>query len=441
MKQMHRIKHVIVIMQENRSFDNYFGTYPGADGFPTKDGHFTECSPDPARGTCVYPHFDSSLIDGGGPHTVHAAFVDMNGGKMNGFMKEAEVGTKGCLKHLHVDAPACDANSVPDVMGYHDARQLPNYWTWAHDFVLQDHMFEPNYGWSLPAHLFMVSAWSARCHDPDNPMTCHTALQHPAYPDHTWHGMPPYGWTDLTYLLYTHHVSWRYYLEQGYEPDCANGEMFCKGVKQTVGTPEIWNPLAGFVDVHQDHQLGNIVPADQFFSDARNGRLPAVSWVVPNQKHSDHPPANIKTGQAWVTSLVDSVMRGPDWNSSAIFIAWDDWGGFYDNVVPPKVDSMGYGLRVAAFMISPYARQGYIDHQILSFDAYLKFIEEDFLGGQMLNPKTDGRPDSRPDVREAEPILGNLLSEFDFNQKPRPPVILPLHPPPGPASHPEGTHP
>jgi phospholipase C len=122
-------------------------------------------------------------------------------------------------------------------------------------------------------------------------------------------------------------------------------------------------------------------------------------------------------------------MRGPDWNSTAIFLAWDDWGGFYDHVRPPVVDGEGYGLRVPALVISPYAKKGYIDHQVVSFDAYLKFIEDDFLGGQRLNPKTDGRPDSRPHIRENAKILGNLAHDFNFNQKPGPRLILPLHPP------------
>jgi phospholipase C len=104
-----------------------------------------------------------------------------------------------------------------------------------------------------------------------------------------------------------------------------------------------------------------------------------------------------------VTKLVNAAMRGKDWKSTAIFLAWDDWGGFYDHVTPPSVDRLGYGLRVPGLVISPYARRGYIDHQTLSFDAYAKFIEDDFLGGQRLDPATDGRPDPRPDVRENEP--------------------------------------
>ena len=118
-------------------------------------------------------------------------------------------------------------------------------------------------------------------------------------------------------------------------------------------------------------------------------------------------------------------MRSPDWKSTAIFLSWDDWGGFYDHVAPPHVDENGYGIRVPAIVISPYARRGFIDHQTLSHDAYLKFIEDDFLGGIRIDPNTNGRPDRRPSVRENEPILGDLRKDFDFTQQPREPEILP----------------
>jgi phospholipase C len=117
-------------------------------------------------------------------------------------------------------------------------------------------------------------------------------------------------------------------------------------------------------------------------------------------------------------------MRSRDWTSSAIFLAWDDWGGFYDHVPPPRIDRNGYGLRVPGLLISPYARRGYVDHQTLSFDAYLKFIEDVFLGGKRLDPRTDGRPDPRPTVREDVRRLGDLTREFDFSAPPRPPMLL-----------------
>jgi len=135
-----------------------------------------------------------------------------------------------------------------------------------------------------------------------------------------------------------------------------------------------------------------------------------------------------------VTTLVNSIMRSPCWKSSAIFISWDDWGGFYDHVVPPSADENGYGIRVPGLVVSPYAKRGYIDHQQLSHDAYLKFIEDDFLAGQRLDPRTDGRPDPRPDVRERMLGSADLANDFDFKQTPRQPLLLAPMPRPGPAS-------
>ena len=177
--------------------------------------------------------------------------------------------------------------------------------------------------------------------------------------------------------------------------------MTCAPVNQGADTPGIWNPLPLFGDVQQDHQLDNIKPLGSFLGAAKAGTLPAVSWVVPSQPDSEHPPASVHQGQAYTTALINAVMKSPDWDSTAIFLAWDDWGGFYDNVVPPTVDANGYGLRVPALVISPYAKQGYIDHQILSSDAYLKFIEDDFLAGSRLDPATD-EPARSPARRQGE---------------------------------------
>jgi len=154
-----------------------------------------------------------------------------------------------------------------------------------------------------------------------------------------------------------------------------------------------------------------------------------VSWVIPSGAVSEHWPAKVSDGMAYVTSLINAVMRGPDWDSTAIFLSWDDWGGLYDNVAPPTVDANGYGLRVPGLVISPYAKSGYVDQQTLSFDAYAKFIEDDFLGGQRLDPRTDGRADPRPTVRENVGILGDLAKDFDFDQAPRSPILLPTRPP------------
>ncbi len=194
----------------------------------------------------------------------------------------------------------------------------------------------------------------------------------------------------------------------------------------TGGTSPILDPLLGFSTVRQDGQLGNLQTHSVFDSQAAAGTLPSVSWVIPGDMQSEHPGqgASLRSGQVFVTQTINAVMNGPDWSSSAIFLTWDDWGGFYDNLAPPRVGAGGYGIRVPGLLISPWAKPGYVDQQQLSYDAYLKLIEDLFLGGQRLDPSSDGRPDPRPMVRENAPGLGNLLSEFDFNQTPLPPLVL-----------------
>jgi phospholipase C len=430
---IHKIRHVVIIMQENRSFDSYFGTFPGANGFPPG-----VCVPDPLNGGCVNPFHDPADLNYGGPHGQSNATADIDGGKMDGYIGQAEQG-QGCSS-TNPNCSPCTTSSTSrcvDVMGYHDAREIPNYWRYAQDYVLQDNMFEPNASWSLPEHLYQVSEWSAFCTNPLEPYSCTNALQSPNAPGAALSTTPLYAWTDLTYLLHAYGVSWAYYVFKGTEPDCENDSaMTCAPVAQGPTTPGIWNPLPHFTDVQQDGQLGNVQSLSNFFAAAQTGTLPAVSWIDPNGKASEHPPALVSAGQTYVTGLINVIMQSPDWNSTAIFLSWDDWGGFYDHVVPPALDQNGLGLRVPGIVISPYARQGYIDHQLLSHDNYTKFIEDDFLGGQRLDPATDGRPDPRLDVREANPLLGDLSSDFDFNQPPRPPQLLPVHPAPGPASTP-----
>ena len=169
---------------------------------------------------------------------------------------------------------------------------------------------------------------------------------------------PIYAWTDLTYLLHKNHVSWGYYVVSGTEPDCRNdAAVTCAPVGQKSTTPGIWNPLPWFDTVKADHQLGNIQSVDHFYAAAKHGHLPAVSWVVPSGEVSEHPPSPVSYGQSYMTSLINAVMKSPEWSSTAIFLAWDDWGGFYDHVVPPTVDQNGYGLRVPGIVISPYAKK------------------------------------------------------------------------------------
>jgi phospholipase C len=271
-------------------------------------------------------------------------------------------------------------------------------------------MYSPVSSWSLPTHLYMVSAWSAHCSTKDVASSCTNDPVLPSTPEFAeWaKKQTSFAWTDITYILDRHHVSWKYYVDPT--------------------TPFNWNVMPYFTDVHQDKQTGNIQTISRFSADTKSGHLPQVSWVIPPPAVNDHPPVKVSVAQTWATGAINDLMQSPNWSSTAIFLAWDDWGGFYDHVIPPKADGNGYGFRVPALVISPYAKKGYIDHQTLSFDAYLKFIENDFLGGQRLDPKTDGRPDRRPDVRENAKILGDLGNDFDFNQAPRPPLLLPTNP-------------
>jgi phospholipase C len=435
-----KIEHIIVIMQENRSFDHYFGTYPGADGIPMQNGEPTVCIPDPQTGQCVKPFHNTADLNYGGPHGAPAAVADINGGKMDGFVATQLAGRRVICTELNENACTPPGGTAPDAVGYHDQNEIPNYWTYAQQFVLQDHMFESNASWSLPSHLFMVSAWSATCTD-GAPESCQSALQNPPRLVPAAGATPEYPWTDITYLLHKAGVSWTYYVADGTLADCEPEDPLpCLDRQQPLsGTPQIWNPLPWFDTVRQNDQLGNIKTVSNFLDQAKTGTLPSVSWIAPDGPNSEHPPALVSTGQAYVTQLINAVMQGPEWNNSAIFLAWDDWGGFYDHVAPPKVDANGYGLRVPALVISPYAKKGFIDHQTLSFDAYLKFIEDVFLNGQRLNPATDGRADSRPTVREDVPILGDLKEDFDFTQSPRAPVILEPYPSGTPTPRPPPT--
>ena len=430
---IHKIKHVIMVMQENRSFDSYFGTYPGADGIPMQKGVPTVCVPDPKGGTCVYPYHDTHDSNTGGPHGAGSTTADIDNGKMDGYIAQAEnLQSASCAPATPHCAPPGPGGQT-DVMGYHTAAEIPNYWSYAQHFVLDDHMFETNRGYSLPSHLGMVSLWSATCSQAADPMSC---VSDANAGDRQSKTDAEYPWTDLTWLLHGAGVSWQYFVGTGSTPDCANDAATCEATAISPPKEGIWNPLPGFLDVAQDGQLGNVVSSAKFYPEARDGTLPAVSWVVPNGAVSEHPTSLVSAGQAYVTGLINAVMEGPDWDSTAIFLDWDDWGGFYDHVPPPNVDTLGYGLRVPSMVISPYAIAGKVDHQVLSFDAFAKFIEDDFLAGERLDPATDGRPDSRPDVRENASQLGDLRNDFDFTQTPLPPLVLNSGPPWGPAVNP-----
>jgi phospholipase C len=423
-----KLDHLIFIVQENRSFDHYFGTYPGADGIPTKpNGSFAVCVPDPWQGgRCVPPFVSHATTFDGGPHDEQAAINDIDGGKMDGFAGSLDPRPTKC--YVDRTLPNCGdilgPQGQPDVMSTLPRRSIPNYWAYADRFVLQDAMFASADSWTLPSHLFLISGWSAYCPDPSDPMSCRSNLSLKA-PAQRWdYGDDPiYAWTDITWLLDANHISWRYYIGRDtcWEPPCPFER------NRSLESKPVFTPVAGFTSFWNGERDGihdNLVSVQTYLRSAADGTLPQVSWIMPSSGVSDHPasPSTIRTSMAYVTELINAAMRGPDWDSTAIFLTWDDWGGFYDHVQPERIDRNGYGLRVPGLVISPYAKPGFIDHTQVSFDSYLKLIEDRFLGGRRLDPATDGRPDARPTVRE--PLAGDLWNAFDFSQAPRPPMVL-----------------
>ena len=363
---LEKIQHFIFIMQENRSFDHYFGTYPGAEGLPPG-----VCLPNPAGGPCVAPFHDAQLVNQGAAHNWADALAGINGGLMDGFIRAT-------------------GQAPTNVMGWHDYREISNYWNYARLYVLQDRMFESITSYSLPAHLYMLAAQSGGYIGTGQPKPLSYAFQ------------------EITNLLGSGKIDWRYYVNRGPTAGAADGGVANVDADET--TYSFWNPLPAFPAVKNDAtQFSRLTNATQFYTDAQNGTLPQVSWIIPNSSLSEHPPASVATGMNYITGLVNAVMNSPQWNSTAIFISWDDWGGFYDHVDPPKVDQYGLGIRVPGLVISPYARQGYVDHKTYSFESWLKIVEERF----GVTPMT-GRDNTAND----------MIDSFDFTQQPRPPVVL-----------------
>jgi phospholipase C len=385
---LEKIQHFIFIMQENRSFDHYFGTYPGADGIPEGTALL-----DPRDGTVVTPYHNPFPFDFDAVHDYQDAIADIDGGKMDGFMKQAYATYALSVK------PSEDPGYDPKgVMAYHDYREIPNYWNYALLYTLQDRMFESVQAFSLVSHLYMLAAQSGGYYDSYN-QTKPTTFEFP----------------EITQFLHNANISWNYYVTSGLNPD-VNG-MAIGSEEDQKNAPDkftLWNPLPAFPAVQNDAtQRVHLVDTTQFYADAQSGNLPDVSWVCPNFQNplSEHPglKGDLRAGMAYVTGVINAVMKGPQWNSSAIFLSWDDWGGFYDHVVPPQIDNLGYGIRVPGLVISPYAKQNYIDHNTYSFDSWLKIVEERF----GLTPMT---------AREI--LASDMMNTFDFSQTPRAPLLL-----------------
>ena len=390
------VKHVVIIEMENRSFDHYFGTYPGVNGIPANPN----CNPDPQTSQCIYPFHQTDPVNYGGPHDPGAMGTDLDGGKLDGFIISAET------QPQKID-PRPD-----DVMGYHTCADIPVYCQYAAQGTLADNHFAATSAWSVMAHLYLVSGWSANCPTTD-PMSCVSSNDVNYTTDN-------YSWTDITWLLHSHGVSWGYFMygRVPVPPEEPVGPVYDGGDDENPGPnaflrPTAWDPLPGFLDVRLDGELQNVRPGTDFAAMAASGTLPTVSWLIPSFVRSDHPSAPISKGQTWVQNQVNEVLSGPEASSTLILLTWDEWGGFYDHVIPPVVDYGGYGFRTPLILLGPMVKQGFIDHQLLTSDSYLRLIEDLYLGSARIDAN-DGRPDSRPDVREIVPGLGDL--RFDLTR-------------------------
>ena len=365
------IHHFIVVMQENHTFDNYFGSYPGTDGIPAG-----VCVPvNPAKGQvpCVRPfHISSqSIVDL--DHSEFSARLDLDGGAMDGFVR---------AQHVR-------SGSGGQAMGYYDGSNVPFYWNVADRYVLFDHFFSSMLGGSFLNHVYWVAAG----------------------PGNAAQTIPRHGLNITTIFdrLQRARISWKFYV-QNYHPEITyRTSPHLKNVQQ-VSQP-IWVPLVDIPRFLDNPALrSHIVNANQYYTDLHRGTLPEVAYITSSGA-SEHPPGSLATGQRFVRGLVDALMISSAWNSSAFMISYDDWGGWYDHVAPPRRDVHGDGFRVPAMLISPYARSHFVDHTTLDFTSMLKFIEQNW----------NLRPLTRLDA-----TAGSIGGAFDFRQDPRQPQFIPL---------------
>ena len=376
-KGLDKIKHIVFIVKENRTFDNYFGTFPGADG--ATSGEISTGEVIPLRHA---PDMTPRDID----HSYQAAVEAIDGGAMDRF---------DLIKGGNVNG---------DYLAYsqYNESDIPNYFAYARNFVLADAFFSSLEGPSFPNHLYTVGAQSNRAiNNPASKMTpgrwgCDAAadsrVQTLEEPGDFGEVYPCFDFDTLADRLEERGLSWKYYApgqgKSGY----------------------IWSALDAIRHIRltslwQQH----VVATEQFVQDASSGNLPAVSWLVVGSGLSEHPPASVCLGENWTVEQVNAVMSGPDWNSTVVFLTWDDFGGFYDHVAPPVVDNFGFGPRVPLLIISPWAKRGHISHTTLEFSSVLKFIEERF---------------DLDALTERDQDANDLIDSFNFDQRPRELLLL-----------------
>jgi phospholipase C len=363
------IQHFIVLMQENHTYDNYFGTYPGADGIPPG----TKMPVDPNNPALGYvepfPIRNYPIVDLS--HSADTFDLQYNQGRMDGFVS------------------ALNLRKQPGklAMGYYDGQELPYYWNLADEYVLFDRFFSSARNGSFANHFFWVAAVP--------PLTDNARLTAGGYPN-----------TPTIFdRLQEKGISWKFYV-QNYDPTITYRDMSKGGNR---ASQVIWVPLLNIDRFLDDPELAShIVDLSEYYTDLKNGTLPSVAYIAPSGA-SEHPPGSLESGQRFVKTLIQELMRSVHWDSSAFLLIYDDWGGWYDHVTPPQVDPYGFGFRVPGLLVSPYAREGYVDNTELDFTSVMKFIEENW----------DIAPLAERDAR-----ANNFLSAFDFDQPPREPVFI-----------------
>ena len=376
-----KINHIIWIMQENRTFDNYFGTFPGADGIPPS----TCLAKSPGSTDCVAPfHMPNLFPTCDLPHEWEHAHAAYDNGRMDAFVW---------------------VEGTPYTMGYLDNRDIPNYWEYARKYTLADAFFSSQMSESLTNHLYMVSAQSGGLMG-----SVETVEEVEKIRD------DPGGFSfeAIVNLLNKGGVSWKYYVET--MPPTADEKM-PPDILWYLLHPDpkqfsLWNPLPAFKSVRENPvSWASLVELDQYFQDLEKGTLPQVSWIVPAFDDSEHPPAPVAQGMWYVTKIINALMKSPYWKDSVIFLTWDDYGGFYDHVPPPELDAFGTGLRVPALIISPYAKSGYVSHIPYDFTSILRLAEKRF---------------ALPNLTARDLRADPMFDAFDFGRQPLTPVVIPV---------------
>jgi phospholipase C len=315
-------------------------------------------------------------------HSFDAAVTAIDSGKMDRF------------DLIHAGSINGDLLSYTQML----EEDIPNYFAYARNFALADRMFSSLTGPSFPNHLYTVGAQSGGAvSNPkgDTVWGCdaddRSTVQVMDEDGKRSQVFPCFDFQTLTDRLDAAAVSWKYYAPSKGEPGY------------------IWSALDAIKHIRQTSSWDrNVLNDSQFVQDAANGRLPEVSWLVTGDA-SEHPPDSTCFGENWTVRQLNAIMEGPDWNSTAVFITWDDFGGFYDHVPPPDLDRFGLGPRVPLLIISPYAKPGFVSHTQYEFSSLLKFAETRF----KLAPLTD-----------RDRLANGLLDSFDFDQKPNSPLIL-----------------